>query len=330
MRDLIIYIILAIIGYFAGCRLREHNRLRQFAGKVQIAAIVVLLVFMGMRMGANEEVTENLRSIGLISVCLTLLVMLFSGIAAGAARYVLGMDRRARIRQGKQDGYPLLQAGSSSGGESETGGSQKLMAVLILISVTAGMLMGYFLVPDIFAGKMDLFDSCAGLAVNSGLYILLLLIGYNMGLDGTVIENFKKVGARIILFPFIVMAGAFLAACFCTFFMNISVKEALAVTAGFGWYSLAPGIILEAGLARCAAISFMHCIMREYFSLLLVPVVAKKVGYMEAVGICGATAMGVCLPIVERSTRSDVVIYSFISGIIHTVSVPILIPLLVG
>ena len=70
--------------------------------------------------------------------------------------------------------------------------------------------------------------------------------------------------------------------------------------------------------------------MREYFSLLLVPIVAKKVGYMEAIGLCGATAMGVCLPIVEKSTRGDVTIYSFISGLIQTVSVPILIPLILG
>ena len=123
---------------------------------------------------------------------------------------------------------------------------------------------------------MDRFDFCAGLAVNLGLFLLLLLIGFNMGLDGTVLENFKKVGAKILFFPFAIMAGAFLAAALCSLLMDIDLRQSFAVTAGFGWYSLAPGIILERGLARCAAISFMHCIMREYFSLLLVPIVAKK------------------------------------------------------
>lgn len=86
----------------------------------------------------------------------------------------------------------------------------------------------------------------------------------------------------------------------------------------------------EAGLVKCAAISFMYCVMREYFSLLLVPIIAKRIGYMEAIGICGATAMGVNLPIVERATRGDVAIYSFISGIIHTASVPILLPVILS
>ena len=85
-----------------------------------------------------------------------------------------------------------------------------------------------------------------------------------------------------------------------------------------------------AGYAACGAMSFTHCVMREYFSLLSVPFVAKKAGYMEAVGICGAAAMGVCLPIVEKSTRSDVAIYSFISGLVHTLTVPVLIPLLLS
>ena len=58
--------------------------------------------------------------------------------------------------------------------------------------------------------------------------------------------------------------------------LGFSPKEALAVTAGFGWYSIAPGIILEAGYATCGAMSFTHCVMREYFSLLSVPFVAKK------------------------------------------------------
>ena len=116
----------------------------------------------------------------------------------------------------------------------------------------------------------------------------------------------------------------------CAVLLGFSPKEALAVTAGFGWYSIAPGIILEAGYAACGAMSFTHCVMREYFSLLSVPFVAKKAGYMEAVGICGAAAMGVCLPIVEKSTRNDVAIYSFISGLVHTLTVPVLIPLLLS
>lgn len=322
MKDLLVYLVLAGIGYFTGSRLKEKAALIRTAGRVQTAAVVLLLVAMGMRMGANPEVTENLGTIGGISAVMTLAVMLFSAVAAGAARRLIGMDRFARINSRSEACEP------DGGADREEGEKKKTVAVLILISVTGGFLCGWFIIPELFAGKMEVFDRAAGGAVSLGLYLLLYLIGFNMGTDGTVLVQFRKVGVRIIVFPIFVMAGAFLAALLCAELMGLDIREALAVTAGFGWYSLAPGIILEAGYAACGAMSFMHCIMREYFSLLLVPFAAKKAGYMEAVGICGAAAMGVCLPIVEKSTRSDVAIYSFISGLVHTVTVPVLIPLL--
>ncbi len=325
MKDLITYILLAVIGYFIGSKMREHRQVTKWTGKIQTAAIAILLLTMGLRMGSNEEVTDNLSSIGVISVVMTLVVMVLSGIFASLTRRCVGMDRWAKMKDKAVD----LQEDPAAGGE-KSGRAQKVMAVTILVSVITGLLGGYFLVGKLFAGHMERFDFYAGMAVNLGLFLLLLLIGFNMGLDGTVLENFKKVGAKILFFPFAIMTGAFLGAALCAIFMDIGLRESFAVTAGFGWYSLAPGIILERGLARCAAISFMHCIMREYFSLLLVPIVAKKVGYMEAIGICGATAMGVCLPIVEKSTRGDVAIYSFITGVVHTALVPVLIPLILG
>lgn len=325
MKDLLIYLILAGIGYFTGSRLKKQAALLCLAGRVQTVAVVILLVAMGMRMGANPEVTDNLGSIGGVSAVLTVAVMLFSGGAACAARKMIGMDKLARVHTGEADGEVNTEAG-----REENDSSRKLIAILILISVIGGFLCGWFIVPQLFADRMNEFEKAAGDAVSLGLYVLLYLIGFNMGTDGTVIAQFRKVGIRILIFPLIVMAGAFLAALLCAALLGLSSREALAVTAGFGWYSIAPGIILEAGYAACGAMSFMHCIMREYFSLISVPFVAKKIGYMEAVGICGAAAMGVCLPIVEKSTGSDVAIYSFISGLVHTLTVPVLIPLLLS
>lgn len=328
MKDLILYIILIIVGYFLGNRIDADERRNLWIARGQTAAIALLLFTMGMRMGANSDVTGNLKSIGFISAAMTLIIMFFSAAFAGIGRRCIGLDRKARPKGQTVTVSEELSAETDSQGDMLK--EQKKMAVMIVISVSLGMVCGFFLIPGLFVGRMAEFDGYAGLAINFGLILLLLVIGYNMGQDGTVIENFKKVGARIIVFPFIVMTGAAAAAVVCKFLMGITLQESMAVAAGFGWYSLAPNIIFGAGLARCGAISFMHCIMREYFSLLLVPVVAKRVGYMEAIGICGATAMGVCLPIVERSTRGDVVIYSFISGFVHTAMVPILLPLIVG
>ena len=204
MKDLITYTILAIIGYFVGSKMREHRWVTKWTGRIQTAAIAILLFTMGLRMGSNDEVTDHLSSIGLISVAMTLAIMLLSSLSAALTRRCIGMDRWAVMQNREVDSLEETVTADEKSGKAQT-----VMAVTILLSVMAGLLCGYFFVGSLFAGHMDRFDFCAGLAVNLGLFLLLLLIGFNMGLDGTVLENFKKVGAKILFFLFAIMAGAF-------------------------------------------------------------------------------------------------------------------------
>ncbi|MEY8365953.1 lysine exporter LysO family protein [Anaerovoracaceae bacterium 41-7] len=142
-------------------------------------------------------------------------------------------------------------------------------------------------------------------------------------------QHFRQVGGRVFLFPVAVMAGTLIGAVVCVPILSeISLQEALAVGGGFGWYTFAPGLIMEAGLVTASAICFMHNVMREFISILIVPLVAKKIGYLEAMAVPACSSMDVCLPIIERSTRSDIAIYSFISGVVQSAAVPIVVPLI--
>ena len=102
------------------------------------------------------------------------------------------------------------------------------------------------------------------------------------------------------------------------------------IASGFGWYSLAPGIIMDAGYITASAISFLHNVLREMAAILFIPFVAKGVGYIETTGLPGAAAMDVCLPVLEKSTKPEVAIYGFISGVILSFLVPILVPLIIS
>ena len=160
--------------------------------------------------------------------------------------------------------------------------------------------------------------------------VLLFFVGFDMGVDGTVIRNFRQVGLRVLIFPVVIMAGSLIGTGVCAAFLPISLREALAVGGGFGWYSLAPGIIMEVGLVTASAVSFMHNVMREFISVLIIPFVARKAGYLEAVAVPACSSMDVCLPLIERSTRSDIAVYSFISGVIESAAVPVVVPLILG
>ena len=334
MGDLILYLGITLVGYILGSRLRSVRQNLGWTGKVQLVALVILVLMMGMRMGSNEEVTANISTIGVSAFLMTVVIISFSVAGIWLARHVMKIDRYGTLQDGSVAERQMDISEEETSAEDPTAEEEKKggnsTTIAILVSVVIGMVLGYVVIRRAFAGNMDTFDSLAGLGIKIGLCLLLIFVGMDLGLEGTVIDNFRKVGLRILVFPAAVIVGTLGGALLCSLFMDLSVKECLAVGAGFGWYTLAPGIIMENGYVTASAVSFLHNVMRELFSIVLIPAVAKKVGYIETTGMPGAAAMDVCLPIVEKSTRSDIAVYSFVSGVILSILVPILVPAIIG
>lgn len=327
MSDLALYLAMAVVGFFCGSRLREHQRLIQWTGRLQTVAIIILIFAMGMRMGSNQEVIDNLNSIGLYALIMTISIIIFSVAAMTGARKIMRIDRFGNLRD-KQASAP--EDSQDAGSEESNEKKLNSMTVIILLCVAGGLAFGHFIVPEIFS-DMEAFGGLVGTMINVGLCVLLYFVGFDMGVDGTALQHFRQVGLRVLIFPAAVMLGTLVGAAVCVPFLSwISLREALAIGGGFGWYTFAPGIIMEAGLVTASAVSFMHNVMREFISVLIIPLVAKKIGYLEAMAVPACSSMDVCLPLIERSTRGDIAMYSFISGVVQSAAVPIVVPLVLG
>lgn len=201
----------------------------------------------------------------------------------------------------------------------------------ILISVILGMTFSYFFIPEnINVNELSIdTGSLLGNIIVAGLCLLLLFVGIDIGYEGTVIKNLKKVGTRVLVFPFASIAGSLLMAFVASFILPMSWNESLAVGAGLGWYTLAPAIIMNHS-PFVGTVSFIHNLMRELLGIILMPLVAKKLGYLEAMSLPGSASMDVCLPIVEKVTSGDIVVYSFITGAVMSMAVPVLVPLFIA
>lgn len=193
------------------------------------------------------------------------------------------------------------------------------MTRIVLFSVIAGGLIGHFIMPDSFM------DTTEHIVIGS-LSILLFFVGLDIGREGTAWQSLKKTGIRILVFPFAVIAGTLAGAMAGSLILSVTMPEAMAVGSGFGWYTLAP-LIIDPYSGEISAMSFMYNVFREMFGIMLIPVVAKKIGYIESISLPGAAAMDVCLPIVEKTAGGDMVIYSFLTGMILSAAVPVLVPL---
>lgn len=335
MGDLVLYLGITVVGYIIGSKIRSQKEKLSWTGKVQTVAITILVLLMGMRMGSNEQITQNLSTIGLSALIMTIVIMVFSIAAIFITRKLMKIDKYGRFKESVPE--DKLNSDNQQNkdfehqaAEEEDNKGVNLMTLLIVVAVAIGMLIGYFVIRSIFAENIEAFYSAVGLGIKIGLCLLLIFVGLDLGLDGTVIDNFKKVGLRILVFPVVVIAGTLAGAAVISPFIDLSLRECLAIGSGFGWYTLAPGIIMEAGYVTASAVSFLHNVMRELLSIVFIPLVARKIGYIETTGMPGAAAMDVCLPIVEKSTRSDIAVYSFVSGVVLSILVPVFVPLIVG
>ena len=109
------------------------------------------------------------------------------------------------------------------------------MSKIIFTLVTAGMLAGHFLIPK------ELIDAYSDYVIVVGLTMLLFFVGIDIGKTGTLVDNIKKFGVKILLFPLGTVIGTLTFSLFTSLvFPSMSLKDCLCVSAGFGWYTLAP------------------------------------------------------------------------------------------
>lgn len=196
------------------------------------------------------------------------------------------------------------------------------MTFLIILAVVMGTGVGYFIFPSDWYSYTDT-------VISIGLCILLLFVGMDIGKQKDLFKQIKKIGANILIIPSMVAIGSIVGAIIFGSFIGIRFNEAGAVGAGFGWYSLS-AILLSDYSSELSAIAFLSNVFRELIAIISIPFIAKYIGHYEAIAPSGATAMDTTLPIITRYTDSKTAVASFITGVILSALVPIIVPMIIG
>ena len=148
----------------------------------------------------------------------------------------------------------------------------------------------------------------------------------DIGREGTVVENFKKAGWRILIFPFVIIFGTLIGSLAGALILpSLGIRDALAIGSGL-WLVYAGASDAFQVFDLRERTFFMHNVMRELFGILLIPIVWQKnrVQY-ETVALPGAAAMDVCLPIRrEKATkRGHCGTIPFVSGVVLSIAAPV-------
>jgi len=162
------------------------------------------------------------------------------------------------------------------------------------------------------------------------LFVLMFLVGISIGSDKNAFYVLRKLNFKVVLVPMTVVLGSLSGtAIISALLSNINVLEAMAVGAGFGYYSLSSIFISQMYSQELGVIALLSNIFREIITLLAVPILVKYFGKLAGIATGGATAMDTTLPVIVKFTGKDYGIIAIFSGIVLTILVPVIVTLII-
>lgn len=173
-----------------------------------------------------------------------------------------------------------------------------------------------------------------GSAARAVLFLLMFLVGVNIGSNPDLKKIFAGMDPRLLLLPFVTLLGTLVFTALVSLLLpQWRLADCLAVGSGMGYYSLSSILIsgyMEASLgarlaAELGAIALLSNVFRELFTLVAAPLLARRFGPLAPVASAGATAMDVSLPAILRASGERFLPAAVVSGVVCDFSVPLLV-----
>lgn len=306
----------ALIPRIAGGRLAPApRRVEQFLH----FALWALLFAMGFRIGNDPRLSSRLGELGLLAAATAVLAVAGTIVAItlsfGAARLLRGLGGK------RAETAPAATSVAEERGDQVEGRAYLRTPVLLLAIVAGGFAAGLVI------------PSPRGLDVSSvsgwALDILLFFVGMQFSQSGLSLRRtfFKP---ATLMVPLATAVGTLAFSLVLVPLFGLGVGKALALAAGFGWYSLSGVLISNLGDPALGSAAFLANMMREAIALLSIPFLARTRLPVLAVGVGGATSMDVTLPLIEQCAGPAIVPLSFASGVLLSLLVPFLVPFVFG
>ena len=155
------------------------------------------------------------------------------------------------------------------------------------------------------------------------LMLLVLLVGLQLSHSGMSLRQvlFNKRGVQVSgIFCVGVAIGGIV---FGLVMPNVSLMQGLALSSGYGWYSLSGIVMTDKYGAVWGSVALLNDLIREFLALALIPVLIKKYP-STAIGLGGVTTMDFTLPVIQASGGNEVVPLAMSFGFIVNILSPVL------
>lgn len=278
---------------------RFKNQIQNFINII----LYMLLLSMGIRLGTNPDVLKKLGSIGIVSLafaCMTIIGTIIVNI-------VFSIKKNKCIN--------CYEETSSSHQTIQINFKEPLTLITIVL---VGIFTGYYF--QVFLEELPI-DTISTYILN----FLLFGVGFQMGSEGSDIKSALK-NKEAIFLPIKTVIGSLVGGLLLTPFFGLSLGDSLAISAGFGWYSLSGVMLSDLGTPYLGSIALLSNIMRETIAIILIPFLSRTLYPNLSIAIAGATSMDVTLPLISHYGGRDKAPLAIMHGSLLSLAVPILVP----
>lgn len=296
-----------------------------------ITVIIWLLLFLlGLEVGSDPAVVGGMATLGRTAF------VIFACSVAGSICMSWLLWRCVRRRDAVPDGggaeSPGLPATAAdfprgaAGGQAAAGGDTRPLSVWD--ALRGSLVIVAFFVAGCLAGLFSAlpFDVAGSRLSTYVLYALMFCVGITLGSDTALAGRVRRLDPRLALLPVMTAVGTLAGAALSTLLLPpLTAGDTMAVGAGFGYYSLSSIFIADFRGAELGTVALLCNVMRELFTLLAAPLVARWFGPLAAVSIGGATTFDTTLPIITQSAGKPYAVVSIFHGCVLDFSVPFLV-----
>ncbi|MDA5564724.1 lysine exporter LysO family protein [Cobetia sp. MMG027] len=295
LSGLIFILLPLILGYLV--RIEQPARLA-VVNQLVNASIYVILFLMGMGLAGLEQLGAGMAAMSGQAVILFAIITPLNLLALWA------LSRRSALRADASrvvEGAPMTRWEALSGSLTLT--------AAVALGVAAGVVLGLMEI------SLDT-DTLAEWA----LYALLALIGCQLRSSGMSLRQIllNKHGLFIAL---TVMVSSLLGGLLAAPLLALDWNQGMAMSAGFGWYSLS-GILIGDQLGPIlGGAAFFNDLSRELLAFLLIPLTIQRFTPL-AIGFGGATSMDFTLPVIQQTGGVACVPVAVVSGFLLSLASP--------
>ncbi|WP_026879034.1 lysine exporter LysO family protein [Ignatzschineria larvae DSM 13226] len=272
----------------------KNRRLIRFVDQALIALIYLVLFIMGLNLSLIPDLWNQLQSI--------------FGKTAVFIIAILGLNMVTLLYLDKLLPFKIKEDRPPQGSTWHSlWGSFKLIGTIILGLIVGLLANQYVKVPEHIA--------------EIAIVILLACVGLQLRASGIKLKAvlFNRYG---LILSFFFIISSFLGGIIAALILKMPVVQGLAISSGFGWYSLSTIILQDAHGPIMGSIAFFNDLFREFFAFMIIPLLMARFP-LTAVGSGGATSLDFVLPVIQRAGGPQVVPIAISFGFITNLLAPI-------